>query len=1208
MKKTQTAFARQLLAATLAVGSLCLPVHGQNIATRFTPTGASGGGHLLSVTVNPADTSNLWLNCDMSGIYRTTTKGGSWTLMPSSTLSGLEQSEMQFAGSGGSQRLYVIRRFDWGSRLCGPVVSSDGGATWSAVPVPSSPAQQNVYYRLAVDPASTSASSQRMVMENYQELWFTANGGTNWSKIHTHTAGALNSIRLAGAFWDGTSIYVGTNLGMFVSTNNGSNWALNTSYGGLPSGAQMVDFCGGKHSSTGVTTLFSTCVDNTQAAEGWTTTRDLDDGYTFHGLYSLTLTGSPSWTAKNGPSGLAFARVDVSSGNSQKPWAVTTTQNGTPGVFKSTDGGSNWSSVFKVGPAGFSANQNTTTGWQGDGSSLSWWWGMPTFGLDVSDANPDVVAICGTHPYLTEDGGTSWKQIYVNSASENAANTSISMPKAYQPTSLGVTTTWAVNWLSPDRMLVSSTDIGLQVSADGGFTWTTDYTPYDGNGLIWPNWYGMAQQPGTSRLYAAVADGNSNDMYEIARLEDPYFDETYHKGDVLTSNDSGVTWTGLGGSVSGGPGGRFPGPVTGVAVDPAQPSHIYASCAATHSSGLGGIYRSTNQGSTWSKLTSPTRTQGRPLSVVVLGTNKLVATYCARVASGSYTASSGVFYSSDGGSTWSDRSHADMQYFTRDISVAPLQTGETASPRWFAAVESVDSGTSFVHSYDNRGGVYRTTDSGNNWTRIFTKDSVQSVTLVPGSTPLLYVTTSDDGLHVSADPYASTPTFTKVTAFPFSRARRVFVDPYRKDGTVWVTTQGGGVWRGMPALTMISSVLKNGANYDLQVDVMETSSSAPTLKGITALDAAGTAWTTLSGITPSSTSITGGTRYTWASVNSHSFFTGLNDGFVRAARTRVDGFPEVSEAGGWVSMAITQSTTESLGVSWIKTPLYTGLASTSSGTVVLETALPASFTSGKQYYLEIASNGHRVEINEGSSSTTVLALDLSSALNTNGSTLPPIDRDVVRVREHLILDEIFDKSVFHGNNNPGASDRLYLWNSSTSAWVTYWLLQYSTYNRWIRTGDASLTDAGTMVIAPGTGFLINPRFAAMNGTLNTCGLARNHTFRQPLPLGYVFASLGSPTTLSLTTNHLMLADGLTGSTSANGADQVLRWMKDYGGTESYETYYLFNNGTIVAWLKAGDATLTIRDQESLFFKNRAAFVRLQTNALPGHYVPCPWLP
>jgi len=1205
-------------------------VQAQSVADKFTPSGVSGGGRLLSGSINPLNPSQLFIGCDMSGSYRTADKGLTWRLIPSSSpsdssnptsaFSAAARTKVQVAGTSG-ERLYGIRSYGRGTNRTRPAVSSDGGVTWTLIAEPSATTANDQYYSLAADPGSTTAATQRLVTDNWRKLFFSANGGTSWSVIRdldvTNPTGAT-SIRLAGAFWNGSTIHVGTNVGVFVSTNGGTSWSLDTTHPGLPAGAQIVGFCGAKHPTTGVTTLFAICVDGTNEVYGWTFDLDIDDSYNnYLGLYTVSLSGSTSWVQRPAPGSQPFVRVDVPAGDSTQPWAVTS-RNLYPdaNIYKSSNGGANWAATFLTAEGGYTSNQNITTGHQGDPGPLSWFWSFPVVSLDVSDSDPNRVLITGDFPYLTENGGTSWKQLYVNPKYENAAGGGIPRPKSYLHTGLGVTTGHWVHWTAADAMFAACTDIGLQRTTDGGCTWTSDGQPGDGfGGLLWGNWYAIAQQPGTSRLYAAVA--SVNDFYEVERLGDDWVNPISSIGDVLYSDNQGQAWTSLAG-------GSLPGPVVALAVDQTQASYIYASVADSSNlaNPAGGIYRSTNGGTSWSKLANAPRTEGRPLTIAVVGTNQLVATFCGRTngtdANGYdiFTDSSGVFYSSNGGSSWSDRSAAGMHYFTRDLVVDPA----APATNWFVAVQSrVTGGDAATPTYDGNGGVYRTTNSGTGWTEIWNKDSVVSVTYVSyvtGATPLLYVTTFDDGLWVSANPNAATPTFAKVTGFPFARARRVFQDPSRTDGTIWVTTQGGGLWRGTAAPSMIATVLKNGANFDFQVDVTETGGTAPALYGITDLATSPGSWSALTGINPAVTN--NGTRYTWSSVNLHALFTGFTGGYVRASRTRNDGTVESSDVGGWVTETIPATQTESWGVPWLKAPLYRGPASTAdTTTIVLHTGLNGSFAAGKQYYIEIAeglSAGHRLEINEAASAADVLVVDLASSLNTS-ATLPDLNGELVRVREHWTLDEVFDKSLFHGTNSSGTADRVLFYTGT--AYTTYWLwINTAGSPRWVRVGDASLADAGSRVIPPGEGCFANPKSVAMNGPLPAYGLVRDHAFRQTLPIGTTFVSLGFPITMTPASNHLLVADGFVAANSSSNSDKFLVWTGDdlpLPPTPGWQSYWYWIGGGAYStrWVKVGDASLADQNSTMLFNRQRAFMVTLKT-ATPPHTVsrtvPRPWTP
>ena len=212
---------------------------------------------------------------------------------------------------------------------------------------------------------------------------------------------------------------------------------------------------------------------------------------------------------------------------------------------------------------------------------------------------------------------------------------------------------------------------------------------------------------------------------------------------------------------------------------------------------MGGVYVSDDidkgAASTWKKVTNPPRTQGHAFVIQVLKNGNLVASYSGR-RTGSpqqFTASSGVFYSTDGGITWQDRSHNNMKYWTKDVVIDPH---DTSGSTWYAAVFSgwgsaVPAGT---------GGLYRTTDKGLNWTNISNSAAsyrVNSCTVNPKNKDEIYYTTETDGLWLSKNATASSPTFTLVDAYAFRHPVRVTYNPY-KNSELWVSGFGSGMITG----------------------------------------------------------------------------------------------------------------------------------------------------------------------------------------------------------------------------------------------------------------------------------------------------------------------------------------------------------------------------------------------------------------------------
>jgi hypothetical protein len=351
-------------------------------------------------------------------------------------------------------------------------------------------------------------------------------------------------------------------------------------------------------------------------------------------------------------------------------------------------------------------------------------------------------------------------------------------------------------------------------------------------------------------------------------------------------------------------------------------------------------------------------------------------------------------------------------------------------------------------------------------------------------------------------------------------------------------------------------------------------------------------------------------------VNLHSLFTGLSGGYVRASRTRNDGTVETSEAGGWVTETIPATQTESWGVPWLKAPLYRGTASTADATtVVLHTALSGSFAPGKQYYVEIAegqSAGHRMEIDEAASLGEVVVLNMTSPLNTIAN-LPDLNGELVRIREHWTLNEVFDKNLFHATNNNTTSDRVQTYIAGTSSYSIYWLFLNGGDPKWVLTSDAFLNDQGSRVVPPGEGWFVAPKSVAMNGPLTAYGLVRDHSFRQtlvgptpPASTATSFVSLGFPMTMSPASNHLLQADGFVSTNNSTTADRFLLWAGDEPvPTAAWRIYWFFANAGTPKWVK--DAQLVSQNDAMVFNRHRSFMVTVKS-AKPNRVVPRPWTP
>jgi len=215
---------------------------------------------------------------------------------------------------------------------------------------------------------------------------------------------------------------------------------------------------------------------------------------------------------------------------------------------------------------------------------------------------------------------------------------------------------------------------------------------------------------------------------------------------------------------------------------------MYAS--AIHSTS-GGIFKTTNLGSgsssTWAITGTPPRTEGHPYNIHVLNDGTIVSSWCGRRFGGNFTESSGIFVSSNGGTSWQDVSDNDMYFWTKDLIIDPHDASQNT---WYAAVHSGWGGPS-----NDLGGLYKTTNRGVSWVRIFDSFRVESATINPQNANEIYVTTESDGLWYSNNLNAGSPTFSELSEFSFQHPVRVFFEP-QNNNNIWVTTFGNGMKMG----------------------------------------------------------------------------------------------------------------------------------------------------------------------------------------------------------------------------------------------------------------------------------------------------------------------------------------------------------------------------------------------------------------------------
>ncbi len=719
---------------------------------QFVAKGPGGGGALFAPSFSPFSPGEMYLACDMSEVFHSTNYGAEWSVTDFRQIEGGRQAIVQFTSDPNVR--YAI---DYSDDAMTPTKSVDGGTTWQQL---AGDPTGGGAYALYADPGSTN----RLIVSDYGDVYFSSDGGSTFGLKFTYSPD-YSGCFIAGAFFDGPNIYVGTGPGLLVSTNNGDTFAL-SSVGGIDTNNEaMFSFAGAKQN--GATRFFCTTLHPGDVYPGML----IEEVYSSYlSVYTLDW-GQAEWSpATNGISGqddpvfVAMAQNDISTA------FIAGQQNddyGYPALYKTANGGASWQLSLLV-----TNNQNVFTGWEGNHGDSDWGYGAGALGLAVAPNDSTKVAYSDLgFVHLSTNGGAFWQQAYVNPADQNPTNAPTPRGRNYRGIGLEPTSCWSIAWADSNHVVAGYTDIKGAISADGGNSWSFGYTG-DGYNTM----YCCTGIPGAGKLYAGTS--SVHDMYQSTHLTDASIGN--NTGAVLFSTNMGVTWQTMK---------NFACPVIWVEMDPVNSNRLFASVISTDTS-VAGIYVSANiqngAAATWQRLGVPPRTQGHPFNIHALKDGTLVCTYSGRRAGSpqEFTASSGVFVSTNAGTSWIDRSNPNMDYWTMDLVLDP---NDAAQNTWYAGVYSGWGGPP-----NGLGGLYKTTNRGFAWTRLNSDDGVSSCTFNPLNTNELYVTTEGDGLLFSGNINSASPTLTLVASYPFGQPERVFFNPYNAS-EIWVTSFGNGI-------------------------------------------------------------------------------------------------------------------------------------------------------------------------------------------------------------------------------------------------------------------------------------------------------------------------------------------------------------------------------------------------------------------------------
>ena len=671
--------------------------------------GPGGGGNLTTIEISSDNPSVVYVGCDVGGIYKSTNNGESWQIINNGLTNYIiydiaidpHSPATLYAATGG-----------------GVFKSTDNGDTWvikrNGFPPTSKWLFSSPIAEILVDPVNPNIVyagigvrnqdghnyPQWINVEEKGVIYKSTDYGESWSKIQ-NTGININAMIYSMVIDhnDPTVLYVATEYGVYKSTDAGNTWQ--TKITGLPHLNTRNIIIDPKNSDVLYLTIWAT-----PGSASW-------EG----GVYKSTDAGE-SWAAKN--DGLAqamgepsesnfltsnYLNIVINSQDSQVLYVANTSFSPDPGIFKTTDGGNNWTWVTR----NTGVNMNIESGWI--------YWASPVAScLAIDPVNPDRLFFGNMMIlYKTEDAGESWVQVYTD-----LIGSGYWQGRGFETTEVKDIT---VDPTNSNNVYVGYGDIGFLKSTDGGIS-------FKSSGKTGNKWLIDA--------YVIVVDpAESSILYVGTGIW------TTYQGEIRKSTDYGETWNIIGDSNNGLPDAQ----VWSIVIDTNSDLDSRILYAASFGNG---IYKTTDGGVSWFPVNNGLGIN-REISRIVIDPANSNILYVGIESYNNFsgenitTVQGGIYKTSDGGQNWIRIDTNPPQISVSDLAINPTNSNVIYS----AVREMYDHNQQIMY----RGGVYKSSDGGNNWIELnsgfgdIENLNVGTLAINPQNPEIIYAGTFDRYYH-----------------------------------------------------------------------------------------------------------------------------------------------------------------------------------------------------------------------------------------------------------------------------------------------------------------------------------------------------------------------------------------------------------------------------------------------------------------------------